>query len=638
MKKLMHSIICLLLFTITGKAEVKLPRLVSSGMVLQRDQPIRIWGWADIGEEISLTFRSKTYTTRTGQDKRWALNIEPQKAGGPFKMRINNIELQDLLIGDVWLCAGQSNMEAVMNRPNIKENYKLVIQNSNYPLIRQFTVKKDMAFNPVPDVASDKGWVSVNPETVLDFSAVAYFFAKDLYEKYKVPIGIINSSVGGTPAQSWVNSESLKHLPEYDKVAQKLKDTAEVSRILNAHALKSAAWYKSIKEEDSGMNEKWFSATYVPEENWEEMQSLGQLSNKITLPKYGSMWFKTTVDVPVHLAGKAANLCLGMMHTEDETYLNGEKTGTTNSGYTERNYPVKTGLLRAGINTITIRLISRTTGIGFNPKNSYQLKFENDSIRLDKPWKFKSGIETALLPKGNGLSLHSPTAYYYAMIKPLADYCIKGVVWYQGESNIPKPEEYQGLLTALIETWRKDWKQTNLPFLYVQLANYLSTPVEPVVSNWALLREAQMKTLKTPYTAMVVIHDIGEKDDIHPRNKLDVGRRLALAAERLAYHKKIVFSGPIYKSMKISDGRIYVSFDHVGSGLTCSGNELITFSISADGKNFVAAQAKIVRKQVLVWNDNIRKPVAVRYAWADSPDGANLYNREGLPASGFKSN
>jgi sialate O-acetylesterase len=637
MKKLMHCIIGLL-FAIAVKAEVKLPRLVSNGMVLQRDQNIHIWGWADVGEKISLTFKNKTYTTKADKNRLWTVNIERQPAGGPFKMLINNIELQDLLIGDVWLCAGQSNMEAVMNRANIKENYSHIIKNSNYPMIRQFTVKKDMAFNPVQDVASDKGWVGVNPQTVLDFSAVAYFFAKDLYEKYKVPIGIINSSVGGTPAQSWVNSESLKHLPEYDKVAQKLKDTAEVSRILNAHALKSAAWYKSIKEEDSGINEKWFSATYIPEENWEEIQNLAQLSNKITLPKYGSMWFKTVVDVPEHLAGKAANISLGMMHTEDETYINGEKAGSINSGYTERNYAIRPGLLKAGKNTITIRLISPTTGIGFNPKNSYQLKFENGSIPLDKPWKFRSGIETPLLPKGNGLSLHSPTAYYYAMIKPLADYPIKGFVWYQGESNTPKPEEYLALLTSLIESWRKDWQQEDLPFLYVQLANYCSTPAEPAVSNWALLREAQMRALKIPNTAMVVIHDIGEKDDIHPRNKSDVGKRLALAAERLVYHENIVFSGPIYKSVKIQGDQVYVSFNHTGTGLKSSGGKLNTFELSADGKNFVAAQAKIAGKQVVVWNHNITKPVAVRYAWADSPDGANLYNNEGLPASSFKSN
>ena len=636
--KLAPWIIGLLLLASTVHAEVKLPQLVSNGMVLQRNTALKIWGWASIGEEITVSFKHKTYRTKTGADKQWSVTIPPQQAGGPFNMFINKIELHNLLIGDVWLCSGQSNMEALMSRSNIQANYGKVIQESNYPQIRQFTVKRDMAFIPIDDVTSDKGWVAVNPTTVLDFSAVAYFFAKDLYQKYKVPIGIINSSVGGTPIQSWVNSESLHHLPAYANVAQKLKDTAEVARILKAHQVKTNAWYKSIKEEDLGILQKWFSVNDPHEIDWQKTNSLDQFDQHIKLPKYGSMWFKTTVNVPKHLAGKPAKLALGMMHTEDETYLNGEKVGGINSGYTERNYAIPVGLLKEGDNSITIRLISPTTGISFNPKNSYKLKFNTDSIVLNNPWKFKFGIEQALLPKGNGLSLHSPTAYYYAMIKPLANYPIKGIAWYQGESNIPKPEEYQDLLNSLIKLWRKDWHQASLPFLYVQLANYSSTGIEPAISNWALLREAQMKVLKTPYTAMVVTSDIGEKDDIHPRNKLDVGKRLALAARKVAYGENIVFSGPIYKSLKIIGNEVFISFNHTGKGLKHTGENLNGFMLSADGKNFTPAKAKIVGNQVVVWSPSIDKPIAVRYAWADSPDGANLYNKEDLPASSFKSN
>ena len=327
-----------------------------------------------------------------------------------------------------------------------------------------------------------------------------------------------------------------------------------------------------------------------------------------------------------------------MMHTEDETYLNGQKIGGINSGYTERNYSIAAELLKAGINIITIRLTSPTTGISFNAKNNYQIKFVNDSIPLNNPWQFRLGIEKEILPRGNGLSAHSPTAYYYAMIKPLANFSIKGIVWYQGESNTAKPEEYKDLFSSLINLWRKDWQKTDLPFLYVQLANYSSTGIEPETSNWALLREAQMKILKLPYTAMAVTHDIGEKDDIHPRNKLDVGKRLAIAAQKVAYGENIVSSGPIYKSIKIYGNQVHVTFDHVGTGLTYTGESLNGFTLSADGKNFLPAKAKIVGKQVLIWNTLLTKPIALRYAWADSPDGANLYNKEGLPASSFKSN
>jgi sialate O-acetylesterase len=495
-----------------------------------------------------------------------------------------------------------------------------------------------MAFIPLADISSDKGWVSTNPETVLSFSAVAYFFAKDLYEKYNVPIGIINSSVGGTPVQSWVNSESLKNFPDYAQIAQRFQDATELERTLKAHQVKTELWNKAITENDLGVNEQWFLESDLHEDDWETVNDINKLGEKVNFPKYGSMWFKTKIDIPANLAGNAATLSLGIMLTQDETYINGQKVGSINSSYTDRNYSIPLGLLKAGKNNLVIRLISPTTGIGFNPKNSCQIKFNQDSIPLNNPWKFKFGIELEQLPKGNGLSLHSPTAYYYAMIQPLANYNIKGIAWYQGESNIPKPEQYQELLTSLINVWRNDWQKPNLPFLYVQLANYSPTGIEPEISNWALLREAQMKTLKVQNTAMVVIHDIGEKGDLHPANKQDVGKRLALAAEKVAYHENIVYSGPIYQSIKIKENKAYVSFNHIGSGLMSKGEDLKQFSISADGKNFVTAKAKIIGKQVVVWSENISKPLAVRYAWADDPEGANLYNKEGLPASSFKSN
>jgi sialate O-acetylesterase len=631
MKKLMGCIL-LLLFTATcARAVVKFPALVGNGMVLQRDQPIKIWGWAKVNEAVSVTFKGKNYRTLTGANGQWLVTLAPQKAGGPFNMRINEIELRDLLIGDVWLCTGQSNMEALMSRANIKAKYSREILQSNYPQIRQFTVKRNMAFQPLADVESDKGWVAANPTTVLEFSAVAYFFAKELFQRYQVPIGIINSSVGGTPIQSWVSSANT-HVPPM------LQDTAAVAQILKTHQLKTELWHKVSKEEDLGLKQRWYATDETMQNDWQTVNDLSKLDQAIKLPRYGSMWFKTRINIPTHLAGKAATLSLGMMHTEDETYLNGEKVGGINSGYTDRNYSIHAGLLKAGVNDLTIRLISPTTGISFNPANKYQLTFDTDSIPLNKVWKFKFGIEQELLPRGNGLSLHSPTAYYYAMVKPLANYAIKGIAWYQGESNVTKPEEYEGLLTALIKLWRADWQQPNLPFLIVQLANYSATNVEPAVSSWALLREAQLKALKIPHTALAVTHDTGERNDLHPSNKMDVGKRLALAARKIAYGENIVYAGPTYHSMKIEGAAIRVSYSHVGGGLTHTGEQLNGFSLSADGEHFIPASARIVGKQVIVSSTRITKPIALRYAWADSPDGANLYNKEGLPAPSFKSN
>lgn len=642
MKKLPYFIICLLFACNSLHAEIKLPRIVSDGMVLQRNQSLLIWGWAEPGEQVTINFRDKVYHTKTAKDKKWLIKIEPQQAGGPYSMYIegknNKIDLRDLLIGDVWLCSGQSNMEATMGRANIKANYSEVIASSNYQNIRQFTIQRDMAFNIIEDIKSEKGWVQVNPETILSFSAVAFFFAKDLYEKYKIPIGIINSSVGGTPAQSWIDFKSLKHFPAYEQVAQKFQDSTLLAQTLLAHQQKTASWFKSVDEDDLGLQEKWFHETYIPQQGWKEIMNLMQYNSQNASLKFGTTWFRTDVEIPADLVGKSAMLSLGMMHTEDETFINGYKIGSINSGYTARDYIVNPGIFKAGKNSITIRLKSPTNGIGFDPKHNYQIYFDKNSISLNKSWKYKVGIDKELLPKGNGLSLHSPTVYYYSMIKPLSNYSIKGILWYQGESNVTRPEEYQELLSSLINVWRKDWQQPNLPFLYVQLANYLSTAKEPGVSNWALLREAQLKTLKIPNTGMAVIHDIGEKDDIHPRNKLDVGKRLALAAQKIAYHENLVFSGPIYHSINIVAEKAYLTFDHIGSGLKAKGEKLNGFTISADGKNFISAQAKIVGNQVIVWSDAIQKPLAVRYAWADNPGDANLYNIEGLPASSFKSN
>ncbi|WP_017258769.1 sialate O-acetylesterase [Pedobacter arcticus] len=634
----MYCLLITMLFTLVAQAEVKLPKLVSSGMVLQRDQNIKIWGWAKPGEAIAVSFKHKIYKTKTQADGKWLLTIKPQQAGGPFKMLINNIELDDVWVGDVWLCSGQSNMEALMSRPNIKANYPDVIENSRNPMIRQFTVQRNMAFNPLEDVTTEKGWISANPETVLNFSAVAYFFAKDLYEKYKIPIGIIHSSVGGTPIQSWVDSESLTSFPDYRKVSDPLKDTAEVSRVLTDHHLKTIAWHKSAEEDDLGIRENWAKTPYAKDAQWKEMTGLDQFIKQFLGLKYGVMWFKTEVEIPASLAGKSANLILGTMSTLDETYINGQKVGGINSSYSDRDYVVNAGILKSGKNTITIRLMSNANGFSFHPKNIYQLKFKDDSIALNKPWQFRFGIQKTYLADGNGLSFRTPTAFYYSMIKPVANYNIKGFVWYQGESNVARAYEYQEIFTSLIKLWRKDWQQEKLPFLYVQLANYLPPNAKPEISNFALLREAQLKTLTVPNTAMVVIHDLGEKNNIHPANKRDVGKRLALAAQKLAYHENVVFSGPIYKSMKVVGDKVYVSFDHIGTGLKNLGNQLNQFSISADGKNFVPAQASIVSEQVVVWNPSIKNPQAVRYAWADDPEGANLYNQEGLPASGFKSN
>jgi sialate O-acetylesterase len=639
MKKNIFLLLSIIILSTAVKSEVRLPRFVSDGMILQRDQTVPIWGWGASGEKITILFDGKTYSTQAGADLKWKVNLKSQPAGGPFIMVIkgnNTITLRDILFGDVWLCSGQSNMEAVMARPNIKAVYGAEIEKSENSFIRQFTVKRKMAFKPADDVESDKGWVSANPETVLNFSAVAYFFAKDLYEKYKIPIGLINSSVGGTPAQSWINSESLSTFLSYYNQANLLKNDAEVEKILLNHKNKIEKWKKSVKTGDKGMQEEWFSTPYETNTAWTLIHNLSNWSKQFSKPKYGVVWFKTEMNIPANLVGKDADLFLGFMQTEDETYVNGKKIGSINSGYTLRNYKVEAGILKEGKNVITIRMTSPSNGVSFDNNKSYKLQFDKDSIELKDQWMYRIGIEKEAVPNGNGLSAHSASAYYYPMIKPLAGYGIKGVIWYQGESNVAKPQEYQSLFSSLITLWRKDWENPKLPFLYVQLPNFSRTNEEPATSNLALIREAQTQILTMPFTGMAVTHDIGEKNEIHPPNKQDVGKRLALAAQKIAYHEHIVYSGPTYKSINIIENKAYLAFDNIGSGLKSIGEKLNYFRISSDGKNFVEAQAMIKGNKVVVWSDKITQPIAVHYAWADSPDGANLYNKEGLPASSFR--
>ena len=630
----------LILLNQTIYAGVKLPCFISKGMVLQRDKPIPVWGWADAGEELTLSFKNKEYKIKAGADRKWKALLNPQKAGGPYKMTIRSrdtaIVIDDILMGDVWLCSGQSNMAANMGRGNIRDFYKEEISKVNYPQIRQFLVDIKMGFRDMDDVSTKNGWVSANNKTISTFSAVAYFFAKDLHERYKVPIGLITSSVGGTPAESWVSSEDLKEFPEAYANANRYKDDAVIEKIMANHKLAVEKWKDDVANNDKGLNEKWFDSDYIPSSEWASVDKPVRWVEQFKEPVYGTVWYRTEILVPEKLAGKQARLALGIMQTTDETYINGHKIGSTTSNYSVRNYAVPSGILKVGKNTITIRLISQNGGAGFEPYDTLKLVFDNLTVSLSNKWLYRPGIKKKVLPAGNGMPLQSPTAYYYAMIKPLSGLNIKGIIWYQGEANTNAPEKYHQLFSILIKAWRRDFNQSDLPFLFVQLANFSRSGKEPEISNWALLREAQTQALQLHNTGMAVTHDIGERRDIHPRNKGDVGRRLALAAHKIAYRENIEHSGPIYQSMEVRGDRVYITFTHAEIGLSVKGDTLQHFVISGDGKTFTKASAKIEGNKVVVWNEKITEPTAVRYAWADSPDGANLYNKEGLPASSFR--
>jgi sialate O-acetylesterase len=623
-------------------AQVKLPRLVRDSMVLQRESKVKVWGWAAKGEKVTVNFNGKRFKTTTGTDGTWSILLPPMKAGGPYSMDIsarNKITLKDILIGDVWICAGQSNMVHQMELH--KETYAEEIAKANYPQIRHFFIPTLTSLQGPREDLPTGYWKSANPEDVRQFSAVAYFFAKTIYEKYHVPIGLINASVGGTPIEAWTSEEGLKDFPALLQTAQKNKDTAYVNN-LNRSAFASGSANSQKETSDKGLtgSKPWYDTTYVPK-GWRIINIPGYWEDQGIKDLNGVVWYRKEIDVPATMTGIPAKIYLGRIVDADYLYVNGKLVGNTTYQYPQRRYQVPAGVLKPGKNILVIRVINQSGKGGFVPDKPYSLVAGRDTIDLKGYWQYKVG--EVFMPKNvfssGGISAQNqPTALFNAMVAPLVNYTIKGILWYQGESNAGRPEEYAKLLPALIKDWRHQWGQGNIPFLYVQLPNFMDVTYLPTESNWALMREAQLKALSVPNTGMAVAIDLGEWNDIHPDNKKDVGVRLALAAQKVAYGARdVVSSGPLFQSSKIDGNKIVITFSNTGSGLvTIDGEEPGEFAIAGADKKFVWAKAKIEGDQVIVWNENVPNPLYVRYAWADNPDHANLYNKEGLPASPFR--
>jgi sialate O-acetylesterase len=624
---------------ILSHAQVKLPRLISDNMVLQRNTPIRIWGWAAPREQVRIRFMGKEYSTTTTPEKTWTLTLPAVKAGGPYDMDIdasNHLTIKNILIGDVWVCSGQSNMELPMER--VKEKYPQVIAQSKNDVIRQFNVSTRFNFlSPQQDLESGS-WVAASPETVLSFTAVGYFFARDLYEKYHVPIGLIKAAVGGSPADAWLSEEALQTFPQSLAAAMRHRAPGYIDSIRKREQAIRDAWYYGIWQNDKGLHDSkpWYDPGFDAS-NWSSMTVPGYWADQGLKGVNGVVWFRKEIDVPASMTGQAARLLLGRIIDQDSVYVNGQFAGTIGYQYPPRRYTLPAGMLKPGKNTIVVRVINSGGKGGFVTDKPYQLIVGEQTIDLTGSWQYQLGTTARPLPSQTFFQ-YQPMGLFNGIVAPLLPYRIKGVIWYQGEANASKPAEYYPLFTTLINNWRQKWGQGNFPFLYVQLANYLAVHDQPTESNWALLREAQLKTLALPNTGMAVITDVGEWNDIHPLNKEDVGKRLALAAQKVAYNdKSVVYSGPLYRSMKIQGNKVVLHFANAGSGLMAKGSDTLKhFAIAGADKKFVWAQAIIKGNTVVVWSDQVPAPVAVRYAWADNPGAANLYNKEGLPASAFR--
>ena len=611
---------------------LSLPKIFSDHMVLQRDTPISFWGKGIPGNEISVEIKDKIVVETVRDDGSWLLVFPALETGGPFEVLVKDnsstISFKDVYAGDVWLASGQSNMEWKLSNVN---NAEAEIKNADFPLIRMFYVDNRISDVPKDDLESGS-WDICTPDVARDFSAVAYFFGRSLYQDKNIPVGLIDATWGGTPAEAWTSKDMLQTMGDFnDRIKeieenQKFLKTVEENEALNRR--RSIAVNESFRALELGVTDPAFN-----DESWKkiELPNTDNLIPQIT-------WFRKTFDMPSFKKQSSFQLRLGRVSDNPVIYINGKEAGRgEGSKFVIIEIPGK--LLRKGKNVITVRVANgwrnRVTFMG--PETDMHMTDSEKTINvpLYGEWKYNNQLEE-LFPEDVIRYSHYPSVLFNGMINPVLPYTLSGAIWYQGESNAGRAYQYKTLFPKMIEDWRVRWGQGYFPFLFVQLANFESRQEQPGESDWAELREAQLMTLKYPSTGMAVIIDIGEADDIHPRNKQDVGGRLYLAAKKIAYGEEIVYSGPVYKQMKVEGNEIELVFDHTGSGLVLKNNDSVSgFAIAGKDKKFYWADARVVNDKVVVSSARVENPVAVRYAWDKNPV-CTLYNNEGLPASPFR--
>ena len=622
-------------------AKLKLPRLISDGMVLQRNAAVKIWGWAEAGANVTVGFSGKAYSAVTVEDGKWQVTLEPMQAGGPYSMEISaggeQITVSDILIGEVWVCSGQSNMTVPIYRT--LDLFEEEVSHINNNEIRQFWVPQRYDFNVGREDLEGGEWVGAVPANIMNFGAIGYFFAAALQRKYKVPVGLINASIGGTPIEAWLSEESLRDFPvQMDELA-KYKDDSFVEKVIRNDAEASASWFGELARLDKGLGIDglpWYSDE-TDTSDWKTMKLPACLVDEGLKDFYGSVWFKKEIELPAEFAGLPARIRVGTIVDSDTTYVNGAVAGAISYRYPPRKYDMPAGMLKAGRNIVTVRVISNRGEGEFIKDKPYRLEIGGQVFSLEGEWKYRVGATADRPLPGTTAIQYKPAGLYNGMIYPLINYGIKGFLWYQGESNTSRPAEYGPLFDKLVIGWRKVWDQGSLPFLYVQLPNFQKADKEPGQSEWAEFREVQQRGLSIAETAMTVAHDAGEWNDLHPMDKKTVGERLALSARKLAYGEDITCSGPVFNDMKIEGNRAVISFSNVGKGLVVKGGgDLKHFAIAGRDFKFVWADAWVEGDKVVVRSGSIAEPAAVRYAWADNPEGANLYNSEGLPAASFR--
>lgn len=642
MRYLSFCVIFFLLLThFLCSAEVRLPKIFSSHAVLQRDMPIPVWGWAEKGEKITVIFNQRQQKVTADKNGKWRVIFPAMPAGGAYTLSVkgaNQITLTDIWIGEVWICSGQSNMEWTVK--DVK-NADLEIQNANFPKIRHFKVGKAGSITPQEEVESGS-WEICNPQTISEFTAVGYFFAHQLLQDLNVPIGLINTSWGGTCAETWTSAESLQIHEDYKHLIPSSK--MDWAGYLKKENEKVAFVQQIIDKEGfpSTSEESLFYKVDLEDKHWRTTKLPDRDDQNLFTVLNGTIWYRKQINLPTNFSTKDVLISLCEVLDQEVVYINDTNIEKVWSEYPNKVYQVPDDVLHTGVNTIAIRLTDWWSEGGFlGEEQNFHLRNNTQTISLAGDWKYKIVNKTFLIPPPDPNRF--PSVLFNAMIYPLIPYAIKGAIWYQGESNVEWAAQYKELFPMMISDWRKQWakynaSQSDFPFLFVQLANYGEQIEQSNNSNWAELREAQSYTLNLPHTGMAVTIDIGEAKDIHPRNKQDVGKRLAMNALKNVYHKNIVGESPIYESMQINGNKVVISFKNKGSGLIAKDKHgyLKNFAVAGADKKFYWAKAWIENDKVVVFSEQVPLPIAVRYAWDNCPSEANLYNKEGFPASPFR--
>lgn len=609
-----------LLLTTACAADVRMPALFSNGMVLQQRFHAPIWGWAKPGEKITVTGSwGATATVTANRDGKWRVKLTTAGAGGPYDLTIsaaNTVSIRDVWLGEVWVCSGQSNMEWPLSAA---KNAQAEIAAASYPGVRMFTVARAQSQKPKDDCAG--AWQVCAPSVAGGFSAVGYFFARDLHKELGVPIGMIHTSWGGTESELWTSERALRKMPDF---AARVEQSPKA---MEAYRLAMEDYKKKTEAQDPGAG-KWNGDT-VDTSGWTKAAVPLAWSKMELAPFDGLVWYRATFTVPEAMAGKNARIELGSIDDQDKTYVNGMLVGSTGDWQTQRAYSVPAGALKAGINSLAVRVLD-TGGEGGFVSGVQRVLIGGQTVPITD-WVWHKGYEMKDLPPPPPPAFRNFSTLYNAMIAPLLPYGIKGAIWYQGESNVGRAYQYRQAFPAMIANWREDWAQGDFPFYYVQIAPFAGYGQ----AMGAELREAQRLALAVKNTGMAVTTDITDNiNDIHPPNKQDVGHRLALWALAKDYGKAVVYSGPLYSSMKVEEDKIRIRFTQVGGGLVAKG-PLAGFSIAGYDQRFLPALAKIEGDEVVVWSPQVTNPVAVRFGWTDAPI-PNLFNRAGLPASPFR--